>query len=473
MHGKTWDMPDIAGQQACPDVKCQPDSCIVMYSPDAGSGKIPKAEKGGAMSRADDFKQKKTIWIIDHYASEPEYGGISRHYDFAGELDRRGYRAVVFASGFSHFTHSGISEKEVFITRPFQHVRYVYLKTTAYEENQGAARAGNMIVFMLQVLKYESLIARYYGKPDVVEGCSVHPLAWIAAYCAARKYRARFVAEVRDFWPQIWIASGRMKPAHPMALFFSAIENFAFQHADRIICSLYHGDRYICGEKSVPFRKTCLIGQPIDCERYDKNSEKTKLIPDKIRTFISDGFICTFTGYFMEYEGVKVMLEAQKILQDRGIFVKMVFVGSGREKDAMIQYVKANHLENVLIGNRIPKEAVPALLRNSDVCMAHIEYKGQENVFQYGMSKNKVNEYMYSGACTLLGFRFTDNEVIENGAGLQYEPYNAADLASKIEYLYKMKEADRKKFGERARLYMQKNHSVKVLTDRLLEALFK
>ena len=28
----------------------------------------------------------KNIWIIDHYSSEPQYGGISRQYDFAMEL---------------------------------------------------------------------------------------------------------------------------------------------------------------------------------------------------------------------------------------------------------------------------------------------------------------------------------------------------------------------------------------------------
>ena len=424
------------------------------------------------MGKSKQIKQGKTIWMIDHYSSEPEYGGISRQYDFARELDRRGYRVIIFASGFSHYTHSYISEKEVFIKRPFAHVRYVYFKTAGYKENQGAARARNMADFMRKVLKYEPLIARNYGKPDVVEGCSVHPLAWIAAYCAARKYNARFIAEVRDFWPQIWIDSGRMKPLHPMALFFSAVESFIFRHADGIICSLYHGDRYICGEKGVPPGKLCLIGQPMDCERYDKNRENTQLIPDNIRKFIADGFICTFTGYFMEYDGVNVMLESQKILQDKGISVKMVFAGSGREREAMIRYVKEHHLKNVWIEGRIPKEAVPALLKNSDVCMAHIEYKGQENVFQYGMSKNKVNEYMYSGACTLLGFRFADNEVAESGAGLLYEPYNAADLASKIEYLYRMKESDRRKFGERGRLYMQKTHSTRVLTDKLLEMLF-
>ena len=52
----------------------------------------------------------KTIWIIDHYSSEPKHGGVSRQYDFAKELSKRGYKVVIIASSFSHYTHSYISE---------------------------------------------------------------------------------------------------------------------------------------------------------------------------------------------------------------------------------------------------------------------------------------------------------------------------------------------------------------------------
>lgn len=414
----------------------------------------------------------KTIWIIDHYSSEPKYGGISRQYDFAKELDKRGYRVVILSSGFSHYTHSYISKEQLFITKPSKNIRYVYLKTSSYEENSGVARARNMISFLFQVIRYQATIAKQYGKPDVVMGCSVHPLAWIAAYRVAQRYKIRFVAEVRDFWPQFWIDGGDMKTTHPMAIFFAMIERFTFSHADRIIYSLYHGDRYICHKKGVPKNKTFLIGQPMDCERFDKNSEQLDLLTEEIKEFISEGFVCVFAGYFMEYDGVFVMLEAQKILQSKGSPIKMIFVGSGCEKEKMIQYVNENQLTNVLIADRIPKEAIPALITRCNVCMAHIETKGHENVFKYGVSKNKVNEYLYSGACTLFGFRFYDNEVVESGGGVQFEPYNAADLAMKIEWIYGLSQEEQKKFGERGREYIKTHHSVEVLTDKLLEALF-
>lgn len=419
------------------------------------------------------MKQRKTIWIIDHYSSEPQYGGISRQYDFARELDKRGYNVIIFASGFSHYTHSYISEKEIFLSKVSKHVRYAYVKTTSYDENNGRRRALNMVSFLLQVLRHERAVAQRYGKPDVVEGASVHPLAWIAAYRIAKKYKVRFVAEVRDFWPQMWIDSGTKKASDPMCIFFRAIEDFTFRKAEHIICSPYHGDRYICGERGVPESRVSIIGQPMDCEGYDKNRERFGYLPADIRDFVSDGFVCAFTGYFIGYDCVHVMLEAERILQDKSIPVKMIFVGSGEEEENMRRYVREHNLKDVLIAGRIPRMDVPALLNRVDVCITQMDCKGKENVFRFGVSKLKNNEYLYSGACTLFGFQFDDNEVVESGGGIQFLPHNAHDLAEKIEFLYHLDEEERKKYGERGRAYIRNSHSVEMLTDRLLEVLFQ
>ena len=414
----------------------------------------------------------RIIWIIDHYSSEPKYGGISRQYDFALELGRRGYHVVVIASGFCHFTHSYISEKPVKVSRLSKHVHYIYLKTSSYEANDGIDRARNMLDFMNKVLKYENIIARKYGRPDVVTGCSVHPLAWVAAYKTAKKYGARFVAEVRDFWPRIWVASGDKKSFDPMVLFFGMVQKWAFHRADRIIYSMFHGEKYICGELGIPKSKTYLIGQPMDCPRFDRNREKTDLLPREMQEFLKDSFVCSFTGYYMAYEGVYVMLEALKILEEKGLPVKMVFAGSGPEKEGMERYIRENHLQNALVCGRIPKEAVPALLSHSRICMAHLEVEGRKEVYKYGVSKNKVNEYLYSGACTLYGFLYQDDEVAVSGGGMMFEPYNTAELADKIEYVYRLPEEEQRQFGLKGRMYIRKTHSVEVLTDRMIEVLF-
>lgn len=418
---------------------------------------------------------KKTIWIVDHNSSEPEHGGYSRQYDFAVELGKREYNVVVIASGFSHFTHEYIVEEghDLKVSAVSDHVHYVYLRTSSYKENNGGGRARNIIDFMCKVIKYEAVISQKYGRPDVVTGCSVHPLTWIAAYKIARKYKIRFIAEIRDFWPQWWIASGKMKRTHPVAVFFALIEKWAFRHADGIICSLEHGDDYICEEKGVPRSKVRIIGQPVDCERFDKSRERLDLLPQDLRKFMEGGFVCAFAGYFVKYEGVFVMLEAMKLLQQEDIPVKMVFVGSGQEKDSMLQVAAKNQLKNVYIGDRISKEAVLALVSHSDICIAHMEAENKGEAYKYGVSKNKLTEYLYSGACTLFGYKYMNNEVVESGGGLVFEPYNAKDLAEKIKTVYYLPVEERKEFGVRGRTFMREKHDVEKLTDNMLEMLFE
>lgn len=415
----------------------------------------------------------KTIWIVDHYSSEPQHGGISRQYDFARQLSKVGFRVVVIASAFSHFTHSFISSEDCCIVEFVPNSYYVYLRTLAYKKNNSFRRAYSMFDFLRQVNKYSKLIVDTCGEPDAIIGCSIHPLAWIAAYRIAKKYNIRFCVEVRDFWPHVWIASGEKSKYNPMVMFFDVVQKWAFKKADRIIYSMYDGDKYICDKLGYPRSKVALIGQPMDCDRFDENRKKMSSLPLSIRQFISgECLVCSFAGYYMEYEGVYVILEAVRLLGKKNIPVKLIFVGSGEERDGMQRYIQNYCLSNVLINDRIPKNLVPALLSLSDICIAHLEVKGHKEANMYGVSKNKVNEYLYSGACTLFGYFNKNDPVSRSGGGIIYEPFDAVDLATKIEEIYKMSVPERKQFGINGRKYIKENHSVEVLGDKLTKVLF-
>ena len=48
------------------------------------------------------FNQKKTIWIINQYASTPISGMGGRHYYLAKYLAKKGYKGYLIASSYSH-----------------------------------------------------------------------------------------------------------------------------------------------------------------------------------------------------------------------------------------------------------------------------------------------------------------------------------------------------------------------------------
>lgn len=416
----------------------------------------------------------KTVWIIDHYSSEPQFGGIARQFDFANELSKRGYNVVVISSSFSHFTHNYFKEEEISISRVNDNVHYVYLKTTAYTKNSGLARLKNMLSFKNMVVEYMDRISDMLGKPDVVNGCSVHPFAWIAANTVSKKYKTKLCVEVRDLWPEVWVLSGEKSKYHPMVVFFGALEKWAYKKADRIIYSMSKGQNYFRDKHGISEEKMFLIGQPMDCTRFDENAiNNYSLIPQEIRGFIQDSFVCVFAGYYMTYEGIYTMLEAAKILKEKNLPIKMVFVGSGQEKEGMEIYTQENKLDNVYIGDRINKNAIPALLKSSNICMAHLAIEGHKDAYKYGVSKNKVNEYLYSGACTLYGFTDENDAVQTSNAGFIFEPFNSEDLASRIAEIYHMDENKQKTYGENGRNYVTNFHSKEVLTNRLESVFFE
>lgn len=405
------------------------------------------------------------IWIIDHYSSEPKYGGMLRQYYFAKEFAKRNYNVLIISSSFSHYTHSYISKEDCFFTEINNNAHYAYVKTLEYYNNSGFKRMLNTISFIFSVNKYYKEMIKKYGIPDIVVGCSIHPFTWIIAHHIAKKYKARFLVETRDLWPQSQIDEG-MPVYHPMVIILKILQKWAFDRAYKIISSLSKADKYICGVLGYSKEKVVLIPQPLNCTEYEKNQNRYDELPQEIVNFIGDSFLCVFAGYYIDYEGVNEMLRAAKIIKDNNLPIKFVFVGSGPEEEKMRKYADDNKLNNVFIGKRIKKELIPALLKRADICLAQMAIRNNPNSFEYGISKNKISEYMYSDSCIIYG-SYQKNQVINfSGAGYVIEPFNEMAFAEKIKAVFNMDEKERKKFGSNGKKYIIENETVERLVDK-------
>ena len=93
-------------------------------------------------------------------------------------------------------------------------------------------------------------------------------------------------------------------------------------------------------------------------------------------------------------------------------------------------------------------------------------------MFKYGISKNKVNEYLYSGAVTLMGLAGEQNEIVDSGGGYTFEPISN-DFANLINRVYNMEPETRKKMGEKARRYMLKEHSITAIAKKYVTAVLQ
>jgi len=150
---------------------------------------------------------KKKIWILNHYAIPPTMGGITRHFDYAKELVKRGYDVSIFASSFDHKQRVELLGKgEKFKIEDYSGVKFVWIKTTPYKKNDF-----KRVVNIFSFAKNLYFIARKFEKPDTIIASSFHPLTWVVGYRLAKGKKAEFVAEVRDLWPQSGIDLGAFK----------------------------------------------------------------------------------------------------------------------------------------------------------------------------------------------------------------------------------------------------------------------
>lgn len=408
----------------------------------------------------------KTLWIIDNYASEPQFGGISRQYDFARALEKEGIITTVITSSYSHFQLKYFINHKYTVHSVGDKSKIIYLKTIPQYGNSLLKRLINMIDFVWVVLKYSHRMEKENGKPDIVVGASIHPLTWIAAYILAKRYRSVFMTEVRDLWPDYFIKSGIMSRYHPIALFLGSIERWAFKRSKKIISSLPYVDRYICDKLGLPKEKIVYLGQPVDCERFDYNaSHNLDLIPDYITSFINNSFVCVFTGYFMKYEGIFTMLGAAKILKEEGMPIKFLFVGSGKEKPKMLNFISKYSLTNVLVGERIAKEAIPTLLNKCQIYLCELE-SGSKHTFEYGISKNKLSEYLYGDGCVIFGFSELNNIINESNGGCVIAPKNSEVLAETIKKYYDMNLMQRSEIGNNGKRFIKQNYAIDVLAKK-------
>ena len=409
----------------------------------------------------------KTLWIIDHYSSEPQYGGYTRQYNFSKGLSELGITVIVIASSFSHFKHSYISKEDYLERQVNEKVHYIYLKTDGYEDNSGIRRLMGMLSFDKQVMKYHKRIASHYGKPSWVVGSSPHIFTWQVANKISNIYGADFNIEVRDFWP-LELRTKKDDISHRILYkYFDYIETKSFEKAKHIIGTMPYGHKYFDDFNKPGKEKFVFLGQPLDCVTFDRLADNNAhSLPSAIMSFVEQSDFCLFCGYYMEYEGVFQMLEAAKKTPD----IKYVFVGSGNEQNAMHEYVKRNDISNVLIHGRVDKELIPALLKKSSICLAYIHNDDNPEMFKYGLSKNKLNEYMYSGSVTILGYDYDENEISDASCGFSFHPQNN-EFTEIIRYIMQLSFDERKRLGDNGRKYIRQEHAVASLARKYIESI--
>ncbi len=405
------------------------------------------------------------IWIFNHYAHPPDLPGGTRHYDLGRELVKHGHHVTIFASSFHHYLHREVrlGPGEQWKVEDVKGVKFVWLRTPPYQRNDWR-RVKSMVTFMLRARRLGRRLPKLapeVGKPNVVIGSSPHLLTPLTAYWVARHYRVPFVMEVRDLWPQTIIDMGELGARHPITKALQMLERFLYHRADRIITLLPLAHEYItaCG---VPRDKIVWIPNGVDLSRFASVADTH--YSDKI-------FTVMYLGAHGQANALDVLIQAAKVVQDRGFpEIKFVLVGDGPEKPRLIALAQELGLHNVEFRPPVPKAEVPEVIRKSGAFLVQL---GGVEVYRYGISSNKLFDFMAAGKPVLSSAEAPNNPVEEAHCGLTVPPRDPEALAEAVIKLYRMPPKEREDMGKRGRAYVKEHHDIAKLAENLEQLLIE
>jgi len=399
------------------------------------------------------------LWIFNHYAVSPDMPGGTRHFDLARELVRRGYQVTIFASSFHHGLRQEmkLTHDEKWRVEDIDGVRFVWIKTFPYQRNDWR-RVLSMVSYMLRAWRLGRRLPKLVPElenPDVIIGSSVHLLAVLAAYWVAKHYKAKFIMEVRDLWPQTIIDMGKMTEGNPIIKALQFLECFLYRKAEWIITLLPLAHEYItsCG---IPREKIVWIPNGVDLSRFEGVGSPGSSDHE---------FKVMYLGAHGQNDALDVLIQAAKIVQDRGFSdIGFILVGDGPEKARLIELAKELGLRNVEFRDPVQKTQVSRSLGEANA-MVLVLYN--LSLYRYGISANKVFDYLAAEKPLILSGDPVNNPVEEARCGLTIPPRNPEALAEAIIKLSRMPKEEREAMGRRGREYVERYHSISVLTEKL------
>jgi glycosyltransferase involved in cell wall biosynthesis len=408
------------------------------------------------------------IWILNHYASPPDRPAGTRHYEFGRVLAQQGHDVTIFASSFSHFSRreERLRPGERMRVEYVDGVRFVWIRTCSYAGND-RRRVRNMAGYALGALRAQ----RRFPRPDVVVGSSVHLAAAAAALLIGKLRRTPFVFEVRDLWPRALIDIGKLRERSVAARALTMLERFLYRRAGMVICLLPLAADYIMGH-GVPAERIAYVPNGIAdaSPAAGPASSDAAALVRRIQAERQAGrLVAGYVGSHGPVNGLDILVESARRLRDRADGqVTIVFVGDGPDKARCERLARDYDLANVLFWRPVPKRAVPGVLEALDVTLFCLR---DPAVYKYGLSCNKLFDYLASGRPVVSVCAIADCPVSASGGGVCVPCESPDAVADALLRMRALGDAGRRGMGEQGKAWVRQNHGATALAGRFLDAL--
>jgi glycosyltransferase involved in cell wall biosynthesis len=405
------------------------------------------------------------ILLINHYAGSDYYGMEYRPYYFASEWKKMGHHTTIVAATHSHIRSHNPEIKGWYCIEEHQGIEYFWIKTPSYKSNS-PARFINMLIFIFRLFLLVPKICKRI-KYDAVIASSTYPLDIFPSRKIAKRCKAKLVYEVHDLWPLSPMELGGYSKYHPFIMIMQYAENYAYNHVDYVVSLLPKTKEHMIAH-GLKEEKWSYIPNGINLNDWQQRQEipadiknELLLLKNKFRRMVA------YTGTYGVANALDSLLDASKLLVENSVAV--VLFGKGPEYEHLCQRVKTEELKNVFVFGSIAKRSIPDLLSVFD--FLYIGWRNQHNLYRFGISPNKLMDYMMSGKPVIHAVKAGNDLVVEAGCGISVTPENAVEIAKAIKELSSKTDETLKVMGDSGRKFIMSEHLNSVLAAKFIKIL--
>lgn len=184
----------------------------------------------------------------------------------------------------------------------------------------------------------------------------------ISAYKTKKFYKAKYILNLHDFFPQNAVDLGILKNK-PIIKFFESMERKAYRNADLIVTPSGEHKNFLQKNRGISSDKIFVIPHWIDTKPFEK-VERT----GKFRKLygLEDKLIFLFAGVLGPSQGLDLVVRiAYKMKNNKEVC--FLFVGDGSDKNRLVELTKKYDLQNVIFKPFVSKEDYPELAKDSDI----------------------------------------------------------------------------------------------------------
>lgn len=398
----------------------------------------------------------KTIWIINQTAGKPDSGWGERHYYFSKHWIKNGYDIKIISGSFNHLFNNqpAISNKTFTFETLEKGITFCWVKIARYNP-KSIFKLWSMIVFSFKIL---FLPIKKLEKPNVILVSSMPIFSVLPAYILSKRFKSKFIFEVRDLWPETPIHLKGYPKYHPVVIIMSWLQKLGFRNANHIVSVLPNAANYINNISRNDYKYN-YIPNGIDIDEVG-NEPLSKEIINQIP---KNKFIVGYAGTIGLANTMEYFIEASiKMKQNKNIH--FVLVGDGYLKEGFKEKTALNN--NITFINKIKKSQVQTILGFFDIC-----YVGRYNspLYKHGVSYNKYFDYMLAKKPILESSALIKDPVELSKCGIIVEPEDSKAIEEGVLIFLNMSNEERLKIGLKGYDYAIKYHSFEYLSKKYIK----